>query len=420
MKRSVLFLLILTSSICAKAGNKAAPLLSEVSDFRHTMPVVSDYKQTADTTYFTTRGGLNNFYQAVTKQKKATVAFLGGSITFNPGWRDKVCAYLKAQYPETQFHFIAAGIPSLGSVPHAFRVQQDVLDSGKVDLLFFEAAVNDRVNGTPADVQYLSLEGVVRHALKSNPQMNIVMMSFAEPEKTADYVKGIVPGEVARHEEIAGHYNLPSINLAKEVADKVTNHVFSWEKDFKDIHPSPFGQELYYQRIKKLLAVTYAGYTANPKVINNKLPKPLHQNILDNGAYADVKLAGHGIGWWYDASWKPEDGKDTRPGFVNVPMLSSVTPQSKLTFPFNGDAVGIAIVSGPDAGMISYQIDNGPVQKMDLYTQWSGWLHLPWYLVLGHDLPKGKHTLTITLLTDKNPQSKGTACRIVHFLVNKG
>ncbi|MBS1933266.1 MAG: hypothetical protein JST96_04650, partial [Bacteroidetes bacterium] len=44
--------------------------------------------------FMKTRGGLNNSYAAITKNKNATIAFLGGSITYNPGWRDKVCAYL--------------------------------------------------------------------------------------------------------------------------------------------------------------------------------------------------------------------------------------------------------------------------------------------------------------------------------------
>ena len=40
--------------------------------------------------YFTPRSGLKRFYTAVNEHKKATVGFLGGSITFNPGWREKV------------------------------------------------------------------------------------------------------------------------------------------------------------------------------------------------------------------------------------------------------------------------------------------------------------------------------------------
>jgi len=51
---------------------------------------------------------------------KGRVAFLGGSITHNPGWRDSVMKYLENRFPETDFEFIAAGIPSMGSTPGAF------------------------------------------------------------------------------------------------------------------------------------------------------------------------------------------------------------------------------------------------------------------------------------------------------------
>ncbi len=43
----------------------------------------------------------------------------------------------------------------------------------------------------------------------------------------------------------------------------------------------------------------------------------------------------------------------------------------------------------------------------------------PWYLLLGSDLKKGKHTLQLKIAAENNSQSTGNACRIVYFLVNK-
>jgi sialidase-1 len=109
------------------------------------------------------------------------------------------------------------------------------------------------VNGTDSLTQVRDLEGIVRHAKRVNPLMDIMMMSFADPDKSSDYAKGKIPAEVANHELVAQYYNLPSINLAKEVYDKIKNKEFSWENDFKDLHPSPFGQELYFVTMKSLL-----------------------------------------------------------------------------------------------------------------------------------------------------------------------
>ncbi|HJP63238.1 MAG TPA: GDSL-type esterase/lipase family protein [Mucilaginibacter sp.] len=368
--------------------------------------------------YIDTANKLSNFVYAARVKKKATVAFLGGSITYNPGWRPKACKYLEERFPNTEFHFIAAGIPSLGSLPHAFRLQRDVLDSGKVDLLFVEATVNDRTNGTDSLTQVRALEGIIRHAKTNNPQMDIVTMAFADPDETSDYDKGIIPTEVNNHQLVANHYNLPFINLAKEVRDKIRAGEFTWDDDFKDLHPAIFGQELYFETIKDLLQACFEN-TASGETTKAKLPKPLNKGSLENGSYFNIKNAVYDKAWSINPNWKPADGLGTRDGFVNVPVLSADKPGATLSLRFKGAAAGIAIVSGADAGTISYSIDNGPVKNIDLYTEWSGFLHLPWYLLLGSDLTNGNHTLKITINDLKNKKSIGHACRIVNFLVNK-
>ena len=368
--------------------------------------------------YITVRDGLRNAFSVFRAHKKATVAFLGGSITYNPGWRNKVGKWLEERFPETEFHFIAAGIPSLGSLPHAFRLQRDLLDSGRIDLLFVEAAVNDRGNGTDSLTQLRSLEGIVQHAKKSNPSMDIVLMSFADPDKTGDYNAGIIPVEIANHERVSEHYGLPSINLAKEIRDKIANHEFSWEYDFKDLHPSPFGQELYFATIRRLLEVAAKDSGSPP--VDRHLPRaPLNRMAFETGIYYPIESARHDSGWTLDPHWTPSDSTGVRDGFVHVPMLVASIPGATLTLPFQGTAIGVAIVSGGDAGVISWSVDNGPFTKKDLFTQWSSQLHLPWYLLFDGALKNTKHVLKLRIDEDKNKDSRGHACRIVYFLINQ-
>lgn len=361
--------------------------------------------------YFNKRNGLSDFYYAITQNRPVTVAFLGGSITFNPGWRDKVSAYLKESFPNTKFRFIAAGIPSLGSLPHAFRLKRDVLDSGKVDLLFIEAAVNDRVNGTDSITQVRDLEGIVLQAKRANPAIDIVMMSFADPDKSRDYASGRIPVEVANHELVALHYGLPSINIAKEVYDKVQNKEFDWDKDFKDLHPAPFGQELYFANIKALLQACN-----NVLLIAKRGQKVLNSASFMNGDYYSINNAKHDANWSINPNWTPTDGLGTRPGFVNVPVLSADKPGAELTLNFIGRAIGMAIVSGGDAGVVSYTIDGKAYKPINLYTQWSGFLHLPWYMLFDGNLKPGKHVLKMKIADTHAAASKGYACRIVNFL----
>jgi len=41
--------------------------------------------------------------------------------------------------------------------------------------------------------------------------------------------------------------------LAKEVTSRINNREFTWEGDFIDLHPSPFGQNVYYASISDFL-----------------------------------------------------------------------------------------------------------------------------------------------------------------------
>jgi sialidase-1 len=367
---------------------------------------------------FKVREGIPNAWLHITKGT-ATVAFLGGSITYNPGWRDSVCQYLQMKFSQTTFHFINAGIPSLGSLPDVFRLQQDVLDSGKIDLLFVEAAVNDRVNQTDSITQVRSLEGIVRHARNINPTMDIILMSFAGPEKLKDYEKGKIPVEVKNHEMIASHYNLPSINLAKEVYDRIKAGEFSWKGDFKDVHPSPFGQRIYSNTMKELLEKCFSKSVNTANEILYPVPTPLDKWNFEDGKYMPIQKAHLYKGFKLVENWQPKEKIQTREGFVNRPMLEATTPGASLSLSFKGTAIGMAIISGPDAGKVEYSIDNGVYQSIDLYTQWSSYLHLPWYVLFNGALENKQHELKVRILKDKNSASKGTACRIVYFLLNE-
>ncbi|WP_353722954.1 GDSL-type esterase/lipase family protein [Dyadobacter sp. 676] len=365
------------------------------------------------TPYIALNKGLGNAFEKFRTSKKGTVAFLGGSITHNPGWRDKTSQYLREHFPDTEFTFIAAGIPSLGSTPHSMRFSRDVLAKGTPDLLFVEAAVNDRGNGFSEKAQIRALDGILRQMYAANPKANVVMMAFAEPKKNDDYDVGKEPVEVGVHERVAKHYGAVYINLAKEVYDRIKAGEFTWKYDFKDLHPSPFGQEIYAQTIKEMLKME------SPATGDIKLPATMDRFTYDKGSYHKLEEAKSLKGFTLDPDWKPKTRFPTREGFVNVPMLVSETAGSSFDFEFKGRGVGIAIISGPDAGKITYTIDGKKPQTLDTYTPWSNQLHLPWYLMLADELSAGKHKLHLTIAGEKNEKSEGNALRVVHLLVNE-
>lgn len=370
--------------------------------------------------YHMQRQGIRNSRLSFQRDKRGRVAFLGGSITYNDGWRDSISNYLQKRFPETDFQFINAGIPSMGSTPAAFRLQRDVLAAGTVDLLFVEAAVNDASNGRSAQEQVRAMEGIIRQVRRKDASTDIVLMHFVDPPKMERYRRGQVPEVIEHHEKVADHYGIPSIHLAREVTERIDAGEFSWEDDFKDLHPSPFGQGVYFRSMKTFLEKAWDETGAEDDSRERYvLPQPLDPANYDNGVLIEPGRARIGHGWKFLPSWTPADNAGTRANYTEVPMLVAQEEGAVLEFGFSGNAVGIAVAAGPDAGVIEYRIDNMEWQKQDLYTRWSGNLHLPWFYTLGAGLEAGTHVLRIRIAKERNPQSTGNACRIRYFFINK-
>ncbi|MBM4152211.1 MAG: SGNH/GDSL hydrolase family protein [Kiritimatiellaceae bacterium] len=368
-----------------------------------------------ETEYFELRDGLANCQLKFQSEKTGRIAFLGGSITAADGWRDHVMKYFQEKFPETRFEFIAAGIGSLGSVPHAFRLERDVLSKGPVDLLFVEAAVNDSSNTADPNHMLRGMEGVVRHMRLANPQTDIIHMHFVMPSHMTDYNSGKTPDSITQHEKVAAAYGNVSLNLAREVTDRINAGEFSWDKDFIELHPSPFGHTLYANSIARMLNVAFAkplAETSKP----HSMQTPIDPTSYFRGRLGNIADALIINGFTLDSSWKPTDGVATRPGFVNVPALVGTTPGAEFEFRFNGTGCGLFITAGPDSGRIEFSIDGSPYR--DASTHRCDGLHLPRAVILDDQIADGPHTVKVRIAADGDPKSTGTALRVFHLLLN--
>ncbi len=364
------------------------------------------------------RDGLANSAATFAATGRGRVAFLGGSITHNPGWREQVCEWLQRRWPHVTFDFVAAGIPSMGSLPGAFRCERDVFARGKVDLLFEEAAVNDSTNGHSDREQLRAMEGIVRHARANNPAIDVVLMHFADPDKLASYGRGATPQVIANHERVAAHYRLPSLDLAREVHDRIARGEFTWADDFRDLHPSPFGQRLYAASITRLLDAAWPAAAA-PSPHPAPLPPPLDPWCYDQGLLLPPGAIVHSDGFALDARWQNRVGGGTREGFVDVPMLVGERPGAQFTMSVRGRAIGLFVAAGPDAGTLEYRVDGMAWRTVDLFTPWSAHLHLPWLVMLADELDAAReHRLEVRIAEQHHRDSRGHACRIAHFAYN--
>ena len=364
--------------------------------------------------------GLGNSKIKFEREKEGTVAFLGGSITQNGGWRDSVCTYLQQRFPQTQFTFIPAGISSMGTTPGAFRLQRDILSKGPVDLLFVEAAVNDATNGRSKKEQIRGMEGIIRHTLKDNRATDVVVMHFVDPDKMETYNRGETPEVIANFDLLAAHYKIGSINLANEVTHRINNREFTWEEDFINLHPSPFGQSIYFRSMKSFLESQYAQVEkSRNNIMNHPLPETLDPYCYDGGIIIPFTEATETLGFEHIADWTPPNKAATRKGYTHVDMLVGENPGDSFTLQFKGKAVGIMVAAGPDTGMIEFNIDGGETRTIDLFTKWSSQLYLPWYYTLASEFESGPHILQVEISNDRNGNSLGTSCIIKAFYVNE-
>jgi sialidase-1 len=374
--------------------------------------------------YFELRDGLANCRRQFTERKTGRVVFLGGSITAGGGWRQLVGEDLRRRFPKTQFEFINAGIGSMGSVPHAFRLQRDVLAKGPVDLLFVEAAVNDSSNiPNQPELMLRGMEGVVRHMRQASPLTDIIQLHFVMEPHLQDYRAGRLPVAIAQHERVAKAYGNASLDLAHEVTDRIDAGEFTWADDFKNLHPSPFGHGLYANSIARLFNAAFAGPLAKACKAHS-LPAAIDAQSYAQGRLGNIAEANQLKGFALLPSWKPDDddiqpnGKPigVREGFVHVPALVASEPGAEFCFAFEGRGCGLFIASGPDAGRIEFSIDNGPTRQLDTLTHWSRGLHLPWALILDDQLQAGPHQVRVRLLG--NPAGGRSALRVFHLLLN--
>ncbi len=347
------------------------------------------------------RTGLPNFLQKVAAGKTTKVAYLGGSITAAPGWRAQSRAWLQQKYPNAKFEEIHAAIGGTGSDLGVFRLQRDVLQH-KPDLLFVEFAVND---GGAQPIQiHRAMEGIIRQTWKADPETDICYVYTLTDKMLGDLQSGKMPRAASAMEELADHYQIPSIHFGVEVAklEAAGELIFKAPKP-KDTAAKPIvfstdgvhphvetGHRLYVEAIARSWPkITAASKTARP----HQLVAPLRQDNWEQAKIVSIRpemLTGE----WNNLDANHPLAKRFQ---RNMPELyQAVSPGAKLSFQFEGTAAAIFDVLGPDGGQLSVQLDESKPamrNRIDGYCTY----HRMSKLNIGTDLKPGSHTVTITL-----------------------
>jgi len=353
-------------------------------------------------------------------KKAGRVAFLGGSITEMPGYRPQVERWLREQYPNAGFEFINAGISSTCSNTGAFRLQRDVLSHGPVDLMFVEFAVNDDQDaGHSAANCVRGMEGVIRQALVSNPNMDIVMLHFPNDGMLTTIESGDEPISSSRHEAVARHYGVSSIYVSRYVAQEIRDGNLTWEQ-YGGTHPKLPGNTLVANQVKQLLEQGWrsGGPVNEPSAV--ELPELLDPASFVVGRLVAVSDPAIEVSseWHLDVpAWDSLSGSK-RSRFTNEIMLHTDEPGATLSYQFSGNAVGAYLLAGPDAGAVQYRIDQEEWQTMDLLHRYSKGLHYPRTVMFGIGLEDKEHLLEVVTQAPNSAQQR-TSVRLLALTVNQ-
>ncbi len=381
----------------------------------------AEQKVTSDGRNVHIRGSLENSRIQLETTKTGHVAFMGGSITEMNGYRPMVCDFLRKRFPDTEFTFTDAGISSTCSTTGAFRLKTDVLAKGPVDLFFVEFAVNDDQDAGHARRECIrGMEGIVCNIRRHNPCADIAMVHFTNPGMVETIQNGDTPLSSGSHEEVAEHYAIPSIDLAREVAERISEGTLTW-KQFGGTHPAPHGNTICAKMIERMTEQAWrTPLPQDAKKAAHAMPdKPLDTGHYGAGHFVSPAMAKGDDYWELGVpDWSALPGQCRR-RFLETRLLCTHKVGATLTLEFVGCTVGAHILAGPDAGIVEASVDGGEAKKVDLFHRFSRGLHYPRTVMFATDLPCGRHVLKLKMAEEKNEGSSGHALRMLQFTVNR-
>ena len=254
--------------------------------------------------YYQVRGGIPNSQYFFKKDRVGNqyLFFIGNSVLAGTGLKNKGLRYsaqmvkgFKKYFPEASMRETRHMQPG-GSWFGLFRCSRgqavfgEVICSGHLAILDF--AADDR----NADIEQVktSLEGLVRQITLYRATHSRILVYTLTPEMLQAYKAGKTPEYIKVSEQIADHYGIPSLNLAKYAADKIIAGEISFEDFSADgINPTDAGAKIYAEAVATFIDDLMTAYPVPEKPQRYVLPEPLFPETNDNGrivAYEDPQV----------------------------------------------------------------------------------------------------------------------------------
>ena len=372
----------------------------------------------------TARGGLPNFFAKLKAGKKVKIAYLGGSITAQGGYRVLSREWFQKQFPKAKVEGIHAAIGGTGSNLGVFRVERDVLVK-KPDLMFVEFAVND-AGASPIQIRR-SMEGIIRKTWKALPDCDICFVYTITARDIKRLQKGKMKRSASTMEEIADYYNIPSIHMGIEAAklekdgklvmkapmakmDRVSGEQLNvatklatdekgricFSKD--GVHPyTNTGHVLYMKAIiRSMDKIEKAG-----KVGPHKVGKAQTPDNWEGATIVPLTKAKMSGPW---TKLNPKKDILAKRFKNRLPELWKAEPGATLKYKFKGTKTSIYQLVGPGCGYLEVTVD-GKKRKAKAIDRYCTYYRLSTLRLIWNS-PVEEHNIEIKVLPDAIDKSK--------------
>jgi len=368
---------------------------------------------------FQVRQGLPHFCKKGFAGDTVRVAYIGGSITqLGERYRQQATELIRQQFPKANIIEIAAGIPGTDADLGACRVEDQVLVHHP-DLVFIEFAVN---GGFPQGV-----EGIIRQVKKANSQTDICLLYAATADQLTSYHNGKVLPHIQQLEALAHHYQIPSVHMALYPAWMLEQHQLIARGDQQalagklvftadGVHPLKRGGNLYAAAIARMLESARVHDQMHTMPLLTGLPPAMYPDNWEDAGWIDPEKDVE-----FSVDWMPIPIQDSLEQFaVWFPqVMTAEKPGASGTIRFDGDAIGLFDIGGPEVGQLHLTLDGKEIfvvpdkgvryriaeqgePVINRFNNNCNNRHRGQFFVL--QVPKGKHEFTFSI--DKHIPSK--------------
>ena len=356
---------------------------------------------------------LKNTLYRLTRNKKLTIGYFGGSITEGAGasdpskpWRALMTAWFRKQYPDCEITEIQAAIGGTGTELGVFRCERD-LTSKKPDLVFMEFSIND--SGLKVTDILANSEAIIRKIYAANPYCEIVYVHTTSRDYSGRLEHGSIFSSRAAHAVVMEHYHIPQLDIGEILRTRVLTEFKDWSAVLKDsVHPNDTGYSIYGETLISFVKGQLQG-EPEESLIPAILPEPIS---TENRETARLENACEAIS---DAAGWTKTAQSLCGRYDNY--IEATVPGSGFEYRFTGRCIGLYVMMAADSGDLYYRIDGGSEQ---MYRTWDGFckrFNRAFGKILAKGLADGEHTLFVRVGAEKAEESLGTAVRIGAFMV---